>query len=193
MALANGAIIRQRCLERTEPAVKEHFCMFAQYNAWANRRLFEAAASLSDAQYRADRGAFFKSVHGTLTHLLVADQIWHSRFVGEVPPHTRLDAMPFDQLTALRAAREAEDQRICEFAGSLDDARLAAMIQYRRGSTGEMHSQSLASAFAHFFNHQTHHRGQVHAMLTALVGSAPELDLIYFQRVSDAARFSPPA
>jgi uncharacterized damage-inducible protein DinB len=168
--------------------MKGHFCMFAHYNAWANERVFRAAAALSEADYRADRGAYFKSIHGTLNHLLVGDQIWHSRFVGETPTHARLDAIPFERLSDLRDAREAEDRWICEFTAALDNARLAAMIRYQRGSTGETYSQSLASALAHFFNHQTHHRGQVHAMLTALVGSAPELDLIHFQRTPGAAR-----
>ena len=74
---------------------KQHFDTFARYNAWANTRLFDAAALLSDTDYRADRGAFFRSVHGTLNHLLVTDRVWMSRFTGEGDSPERLDAILF--------------------------------------------------------------------------------------------------
>ena len=79
------------------------------YNAWCNERLYDAASRVSDADYRADRGAFFKSLHGTLNHLLVGDRIWMRRFTGagELPPS--LDAILFDGFDALRAARRSED------------------------------------------------------------------------------------
>ncbi len=79
------------------------FPMLAAYNAWANRRLYDAAAALPDADYRADRGAFFKSVHGTLNHLLVADRIWMRRFTGEGEHPNRLDAILFEDVSELRA------------------------------------------------------------------------------------------
>ena len=161
-----------------------HYQMFGHYNAWANGRLYEAAAALSTEQYRADRGAFFKSVHGTLNHLLVTDRVWMHRFTGEGDAPDRLDAILFESLTELCAAREAEDRRIIDFVDRLDDARVAGTIRYRRVSTPEQFEQQLAPALAHWFNHQTHHRGQVHAILTGLVGKAPELDLLMFQRLS---------
>jgi uncharacterized damage-inducible protein DinB len=161
-----------------------HYRMFGRYNAWANARLYDAAAELSDAQYRADRGAFFKSVHGTLNHLLATDWIWMQRFtgVGDVPD--RLDTILFETLDRLRAAREAEDTRIVGFVDGLDDVRIAGTIKYRRVSTPEEFEQPLAPALAHWFNHQAHHRGQVHALLTGLVGKAPELDLLFYQRLA---------
>jgi uncharacterized damage-inducible protein DinB len=161
-----------------------HYQMFGHYNAWANSRLYEAAAALSTEQYRADRGAFFKSVHGTLNHLLVTDHVWMHRFTGEGAAPERLDAILFENFTELRAAREAEDRRIIDFVDRLDDARIAGTIKYRRVSTPEQFEQQMAPALAHWFNHQTHHRGQVHALLTGLVGKAPELDLLIFQRLS---------
>jgi uncharacterized damage-inducible protein DinB len=164
-----------------------HYRMFARYNAWANGRLYDAAAQLSTEQYRADRGAFFKSVHGTLNHLLVTDRIWMQRFTGAGDAPTRLDAILFETLTELRAAREAEDARIVDFAERLDDGRINGTIKYRRVSSPEEFEQELAPALAHWFNHQTHHRGQVHALLTGLVGRAPELDLLYFQRLAAKA------
>ena len=162
----------------------DHYRMFAHYNAWANNRLYEAAARLSSEQYRADRGAFFKSVHGTLNHLLVTDRIWMHRFTGEGDAPNRLDAILFETFDELRAAREAEDRRILRFVAGLDDRRIEGSIKYRRVSSPEEFEQALAPALAHWFNHQTHHRGQVHALLTGFLGQAPELDLLYFQRLA---------
>jgi len=158
-----------------------HYQMFGRYNAWANGRLYQAAAELSPEQYRADRGAFFKSVHGSFNHLLVTDRIWMQRFTGEGAAPDRLDAILFETFTELR---EAEDRRIVDFVDRLDDISIAGTIKYRRVSSPEQFEQQLAPALAHWFNHQTHHRGQVHAVLTGLVGKAPELDLLYFQRLS---------
>ncbi|MGH6798646.1 MAG: DinB family protein [Roseiarcus sp.] len=163
--------------------MKAHFDSLARYNAWANRRLYEATAGLSDAQYRADRGAFVQSVHGTLNHLLVTDRIWMQRITGEGDAPDRLDAILFDDFSQLHAAREAEDKRIVDHITSLDETQLGGVIRYRRVSTPDLYEQELAPALAHLFNHQTHHRGQAHAILTGLVGSAPELDLLVFQRL----------
>ena len=162
--------------------LKPTFAAFARYNAWANRLIYDAAAELSDRDYRADRGAFFRSVHGTLNHLLVADRVWMQRFTGEGEAPSRLDAILHDDLAGLRRAREAEDARIVAYVDGLDEAKLAGTISYRRVSTPEPFEQALAPALSHFFNHQTHHRGQVHALLTGLAGKAPEMDLLYFQR-----------
>jgi uncharacterized damage-inducible protein DinB len=162
--------------------MKTHWQMFAAYNAWANERIFAAAARLSDSDYRADRGAFFKSVHGTLNHILVTDFVWMQRFTGEGATPSGLDLILHESLEALHDARRAEDRRIIAYIDSLDDAALNGMIRYRPiTATGE-YEQELASALAHWFNHQTHHRGQVHALLTSLAGDAPPLDLLIFQR-----------
>ena len=160
------------------------YVMFAAYNRWANRRLYDTAAKLSDADYRADRGAFFKSVHGTLNHLLVADRLWMRRFTGEGEVADRLDAILHDELSGLRTAREAEDERIIGFVGSLTEADLAGHFRYRTIVQPMTVEQERAPALDHFFNHQTHHRGQVHCLLTAITGDAPSLDLIMFQRES---------
>src|SRR5271156_6682640 len=105
-----------------------HFLMFAKYNAWANQRLYDAPAALSDADYRRDRGAFFKSMHGTLNHLLVTDRVWMQRFTGEGTAPDRLDAILFEELGALREAREAEDRRIVTYVEGLDETRIAGVI-----------------------------------------------------------------
>jgi uncharacterized damage-inducible protein DinB len=162
--------------------MKTHWQMFAAYNAWANERVFTAAARLSDADYRADKGAFFKSVHGTLNHLLVGDLVWMQRFTGEgaVPP--RLDAILHDTLASLHDARRGEDKRIIAYIDGLDEAALAGTIRYRPITASGEFEQQLGAALAHWFNHQTHHRGQAHALLTSLTGEAPSLDLLVFQR-----------
>ena len=168
--------------------MKAHYATFARYNTWANRRLYDAAAELSDADYRADRGAFFKSMHGTLNHLLATDRIWMQRFTGSGEAPQRLDAILHERLADLRGAREAEDRRIVTYIDSLDEAALTGVIHYRRVSTPEEFVQPLAPALDHWFNHQTHHRGQAHVILTSLGKAAPELDLLYFQRLSDGGQ-----
>ncbi len=162
--------------------MKAHWQMFAAYNAWANARIYEHAAQLSDDDYRADRGAFFKSVHGTLNHLLATDRIWMQRFTGAGEAPDRLDAILFDQFDELQTARVAEDRRIIAFVENLDEAALSRSIRYRAISMPAEFEQELASALAHWFNHQAHHRGQIHCLLTGLAGVAPELDLLAYQR-----------
>jgi uncharacterized damage-inducible protein DinB len=168
--------------------MKDHYTSFAGYNAWANQRLYEAAAQLTDAEYRADKGAFFKSMHGTLNHLLATDRIWMKRFTGEGEAPERLDAILHQDLADLSAARQAEDRRIVAWIAGLDHAALKGVIRYRRVSTPDEFVQPLMPALDHWFNHQTHHRGQAHMILTSLGKAAPELDLLYFQRLVEAGR-----
>jgi uncharacterized damage-inducible protein DinB len=164
--------------------MKDHFAMFAAYNRWANQRLYAAAAELPDADYRAHRGAFFGSLNGTLNHLVVTDRIWMRRFTGTGPQPTRLDEILFDDLAPLAEARRAEDERIVAYVGSLTEESLSGTFSYRTISRPADITQPLAPALAHFFNHQTHHRGQAHTLITIAAGkdAAPSLDLIFFQR-----------
>jgi len=106
--------------------MKSRYQMFAGYNGWCNERLYAAAATVSDADYRANRGAFFKSLHGTLNHLPVGDRILMRRFtgVGEVP--ASLDAILYDDFASLRAARRSEDILISRYIPSLSAAISAA-------------------------------------------------------------------
>ncbi|SHO65771.1 Uncharacterized damage-inducible protein DinB (forms a four-helix bundle) [Pseudoxanthobacter soli DSM 19599] len=164
--------------------MRDLFTMLAGYNAWANARLYDAAAALSDEDYRADHGAFFRSLHGTLNHLLVTDQIWMQRFTGQGEAPARLDAILYETLPELRAAREAEDARIVAWIGSLDDVALAGRLRYRRVSSPDVIEQPLAPALSHLFNHQTHHRGQAHVILTRLGHRDLALDLMFYQRES---------
>ncbi|WP_226579617.1 DinB family protein [Acuticoccus sediminis] len=158
------------------------FPMLARYNRWANRTAYAAAADLSDTDYRADCGAAFASIHGTLNHLVVTDRIWMYRFTGRPYPQAALDATACDDFAGLKAVREALDEEIVAWVEGLSDAELAATISYVRATTPEKITQPLAPGLLHLFNHQTHHRGQVHAMLTRLTGQAPPFDLLYYQR-----------
>jgi len=162
--------------------MKPHFAMMAAYNAWCNERIYDAAAQLSDEDYRADRGAFFKSVHGTLNHILVADRIWMRRFTGEGEAPNRLDAILFENFSDLRAARQKEDERILAYIDSLSEADLAGRLRFRTITNPMDVDQPLAPVLSHFFNHQTHHRGQVHCLLTGFGRDAPSVDLMLFQR-----------
>ena len=163
--------------------MKSRYTMFAAYNRWANDRLYAVAAKLKNSDYHADRGAFFKSVSGTLNHLLVTDRIWMKRFTGTGTAPDRLDAILYDDLAGLRAARRDEDARIVNYIESLTEADLASgVISYRTVVQPIAVEQELAPALDHFFNHQTHHRGQAHCLLTAITGDAPSLDLVLFQR-----------
>lgn len=164
----------------------DHYRMLADYNRWANERLYAAAAGLSDEAYRADRGAFFGSLHRTLNHLLVADRVWMLRLTGEGPRVSRLDEIVHDDLASLRAARREEDARIAAWLAALDPARLNDDIVYSPLTTPGEIRHPMRFALAHLFNHQTHHRGQCHAILTSLGGPSLALDLIYFLRVEGA-------
>jgi uncharacterized damage-inducible protein DinB len=162
--------------------VKEHFALMAQYNAWANARLYRMAAQLPGEQYRRDVGAYFKSLHGTLNHLLAADRIWMWRLTGTGVAPTRLDAITSEDLTELTASRRAEDERILSFVESLTDARLDADVEYRTLNASSQ-QQKLREVLAHLFNHQTHHRGQAHAILTTLGVKEPDsLDVLWMLR-----------
>lgn len=175
--------------ETLEQLVTRRYRTFAAYNAWANQRLLAAASRLSNEQYRAARGAFFGSVHGTLNHLLVGDRLWIRRLTGSGMEPAGLDAILFETLAELAPARTAEDARIAAYVDGLDAATLAAEHSYVTVN-GTRFSQVLATILDHVFNHQTHHRGQIHCLISGLLGNdaAPSLDLVAFQRESGFSR-----
>ncbi|MBD8553048.1 damage-inducible protein DinB [Rhizobium sp. CFBP 8762] len=158
------------------------FNMLAAYNRWANNRVTAAARHLSEAEYREDKGAFFGSMHGTLNHILAADQIWLKRFtgVGDAPPS--LDTILCPTLTELEAARSALDTRIIDWIANLTMADLTADVTYTPMTSPIPVTHPLAPGLTHVFNHQTHHRGQAHMILTALGKPSITLDLISFVR-----------
>jgi uncharacterized damage-inducible protein DinB len=166
--------------------MKQHFEQLAQYNAWANARLYEAAFAMSEVDYRRDMGAFFHSMHGTLNHILLADRIWLKRLTGTGEHPNALDTILYEHRRELAEARADEDDRIIHYVDSLDNNQLGEKFSYSTTS-GARHAQQLDRVLTHFFNHQTHHRGQAHAILSIWSGKEPPpLDLLYMQRGIEA-------
>ncbi|HLI12223.1 MAG TPA: DinB family protein [Alphaproteobacteria bacterium] len=163
-----------------------YFHNLARYNAWANRRLYAACAQLPDVEYHKPRLAFFGSIHGTLNHLIVGDRIWLGRITGEDSGLKALDQILYDDLVSLRKAREAEDARLITIVDGYDDAALDRLLAYHT-TRGEPQKTRLAWILAHLFNHQTHHRAQVHDMLSQTLVPPPPLDLILYLRETAAA------
>lgn len=155
----------------------------ARYNAWQNESLLTAAATLNDAARRQDRGAFFKSIYGTLCHLLWADRMWLSRFAGTPKPTQRIheSADLVADWADLVAQRRAFDGTILEWAHGLSSEWLADDMVWFSGATQREMRKPRALLVVHLFNHQTHHRGQVHAMLTAAGARPDDTDLMLLE------------
>lgn len=153
----------------------------AGYHAWATEVLFETVDRLDDARYRADVRLFFRSVHGTLNHLLVADHVWYGRCVDAPFAVGGLDSELEAERSKLARALRAATARWSTWLDTLDDARLAGTLVYRNMS-GAAFEQPLTSVLLHVFNHATHHRGQVSAALTQAGLAAPEMDLVWYLR-----------
>ncbi|MDC7675775.1 DinB family protein [Asticcacaulis machinosus] len=157
---------------------KAALALLAQYNSWMNAKLIEAIRGLSHEDLWADRGAFFGSVMGTLNHLIVADIIWGKRLAGhatsgaltpihDYPMPTGLNAVLFERLEDYIPARQALDQLMIDYIGSLDDDMLETPLSYVRGNN-EPHTKALGLVLTHIFNHQTHHRGQITTLLSQM-------------------------
>lgn len=141
----------------------------ARYNRWMNGRLYDVCAAVSDAERRRDAGAFFKSIHGTLNHLLLADRIWMGRFTAQ--PFTAaksLDQELYADFAELRTEREKEDARILAWTESLTDPALNRELVFTTLANPQERRLPLAFALMHFFNHQAHHRGQLTTLLSQL-------------------------
>ena len=155
------------------------FAKLGRFNAWANGHIYDACAVLSDDARKEDRGAFFGSIHNTLNHLLVVDIGWRSRIEGVEHGLTGLDQVLHDDFAALRRARAAEDAELIRVTGGLDAGELDRVVSYRfiDGTPAETPVEVILITL---FNHQTHHRGQIHNMLNQAGAQTPELDIINF-------------
>ena len=154
----------------------------ARYNAWQNQSVYLAAETLDDAARKLDRGAFFGSIHATLCHLLWADLIWMSRFAGTprpAAPGIEASASMISGWNELKRERVQTDELILSWASEVKQDWLADELTWRSGAAGREVSKPCWQLVAHFFNHQTHHRGQVHAMLTAAGARLDDTDLFY--------------
>ena len=151
----------------------------AAYNAEMNRRLYAAAARLPDEERRLARGAFWGSIHATLSHLLWGDQSWMARFDGWPAPGvgTKQSGALTEDFAELIALRFDADRRIIDWAGRLDQAWLDGELTWFSQAAGRQVGRARGLLVAHFFNHQTHRRGQVHAMLTAAGEKTGDTDL----------------
>lgn len=144
----------------------EWVAALARYNRWMNDKLYALAATLSDEERKRDSGAFFKSIHGTFNHLLVADRVWLSRIQGVAAPNgfmapgvRALDEELYADFAELRQERARTDDELSSWVSGLSEERLAAPLVFvRRGQKVET---PLWGVVAHLFNHQTHHRGQI--------------------------------
>ena len=142
----------------------------ARYNTWQNGNVYGAAANLSDVQRKENRGAFFGSIHATLNHILWADQIWLMRFGAAPQPAARTipeGLTQFEEWDALVSERQRFDAHIQSWADGIDASALSGDLTWFSAGAGREVSASRALLVAHLFNHQTHHRGQVSALLTS--------------------------
>lgn len=159
----------------------EYFQRLSRYNRWANQRLYQASGALHEIAYKKNRGAFFGSLHGTLNHVLVGDRVWLARITGSETDIQRLDQVLYDDFGNLHAARVAEDARIVDLTDALTEEKLESILHYKT-MAGAQQRTRLDMVYAHLFNHQTHHRGQAHTLLSLAGVEPPELDLIFFLR-----------
>lgn len=152
----------------------------ARYNGWQNESLIAAASRLDGAARRAERGAFFGSIHGTLCHVLWADEMWLSRFTGSARPGCGIKDSPrlVEDWDGFVARRRTIDATISHWAGGIGQDWLDGDLTWFSGATQREMRRPCALLVMHFFNHQTHHRGQVHAMLTSAGARPQDTDLM---------------
>jgi uncharacterized damage-inducible protein DinB len=163
-----------------------HFNGLACYHAWATHRLLDSVSRVSDPDYRRDVGLFFKSIHGTLNHLLVAEHLlWYARFSKGASPVLALDSEIEPQRERLAQALSDAATKWPQLIDTWPTARFDGHLNYQT-SKGDPLSLPFAATLAHVFNHATHHRGQITAALTALGQPGPELDMVYFLQTEQA-------
>jgi uncharacterized damage-inducible protein DinB len=162
------------------PAWRDHFTLLARYHVWATERLLrDHVQALPEADYRRDAGLFFRSVHGTLNHLRVAEQlIWFERFAHGVSPKRALDEEVESDRAQLAAALLDGARRWAPLIASWDESRFDGRLDYT-STRGVALSLPFSATLAHVFNHGTHHRGQISAALTSMGRPCPEMDLVW--------------
>lgn len=163
----------------------------AACNRWANARLYDACARLADADYRRDLGAFFRSVHGTLNHLLLGDLLWQARLHGTPAPASALDAELCPSLPALRERQTAADAALGAYLESCRQRDLPRPLRYTSLLTGAVMTLPLWVALTHLLNHQIHHRGQVTALLSRLGVDYGDIDLVWMPGVATVDEAAP--
>lgn len=142
--------------------------LMARYNGWMNARLLALCADIPDPERRRDRGAFFRSIHGTLNHLLYGDLAWLGRFTGEPAVLPTMGVDLYDDFDELRRARAALDARLVDWVDTLTDDWLHQPFAYTSKVDGLTREIPTWTLVVHLFNHQTHHRGQLTTLLSQL-------------------------
>ena len=157
-----------------------HFSGQVRYHVWATHRLLEAVSRVPGEDYQRDVGLFFKSIHGTLNHMLVAEHLlWYPRFAKGASPVLALDTEVEPHRERLAQALKGGSANWTPLIASWSAERFDGQLDYRT-SKGDPLSLPFAATLAHVFNHATHHRGQITAALTAMGQPCPELDMVYF-------------
>lgn len=172
----------------TEMMTLDWISALARYNRWMNDRLYELAASLSDDIRKRDCGAFFRSIHGTLNHLLLTDRVWLARFKGVTIPDNfmgpggilSLDQELYSDFTVLRQERILTDEELSTWVAQVTHDQLAEPLVYMR--RGQRTVSPLWWSLIHLFNHQTHHRGQITTLLNQLGSDPGVTDLVAMLR-----------
>ncbi|MDY0137102.1 MAG: DinB family protein [Thiomicrospira sp.] len=157
----------------------QNFVWQAQYNQTMNRQFFAACDPISDADRKRDLGAFFKSIHGTLNHILLADKVWMGRIQNQPFAVKSLDQILHDDFDDLRTERERTDQRILDFVASLSEADLSSTIRYTSIAKQIENALALDQILTHLFLHQTHHRGQVTTLIGQLGYDFGDTDILW--------------
>lgn len=160
-------------------ATRAHFETLARYNRWMNERLYAVCAGLSDDARKQDRGAFFRSIHGTLNHALLGDRLWLARFAHERFAVTGLDQELYADFDELAAERSKQDDAIDAFVAGLEADALAAPFRFHGIVVAGEFSFELRFLVTHFFNHQTHHRGQLTTLLSQAGADPGVTDLLW--------------
>jgi uncharacterized damage-inducible protein DinB len=152
--------------------------LMAEYNRWMNQKVYDASSQLTEEERRRDLGAFFRSVHGTLNHIVWADRVFLGRLRGERPSMGKPDDIVHDDFRALWRERQTLDEAILSWAGALEDQMLEAPFEF--GNRGKVPTYVIA---VQMFNHQTHHRGQTTVLLHRLGKDLGSTDIPWMPHV----------
>ncbi len=166
-----------------------HFPLLARFSRWVNNHVYDCVGQLSPDKYRADCGLFFGSVHATLNHLLVVDRLWTGRVMGIDRGVQSLEQMLHDDFDQLRRAREQEDSDLIRLMDDLSEERLQEHLTYCTIARDHRMQARIWDLLAGMFNHQTHHRGQITAVLMREGIEIPDIDLIFYLGETGEARF----
>lgn len=164
-----------------------YYLLMADYNRWMNRNLYDICTKIPDEMRKADRDAFFRSIHGTLNHLLYGDRVWMGRFTGQLFRAPHMGQSLYSDFEELRQAREAMDQQILDWTATLSEEWLAQPLTYTSGVDSKTRRLPAWMLVTHMFNHQIHHRGQLTTLLNQLGHDPGITDLPWLPSLNSAS------